>query len=140
MLPPDGVLGIRLVGDESVEIDFNPDELSDAQVERYARNLVPERFDKCLYRLNGRACEACAIKLERKVEGIEGVRRASATFVGGEISISFDGGKNSGDQLLDQVKARGAPVAPWGEAVPVSDKIEVLFTIITLLAMLTLLA
>lgn len=136
MLPPEGVLGVRLVGDESVEIDFNPQRLSDAQVESYARNLVPERFEKCLYRLNGRACEACALKLERKVERIEGVRRASATFVGGVMSIAFDGGKISGQQLLAQVKASGAPVAPWGEAVPAADKVEIAFTAITLLAML----
>lgn len=136
MLPPEGVLGVRLVGDESVEIDFNPDRLSDAQVEKYARNLVPERFEKCLYRLNGRACEACALKLERKVERIEGVRRASATFVGGVMSIAFDGGQISGQQLLDRVKASGAPVAPWGEAVPAADKVEIAFTAMTLLAML----
>lgn len=137
MLPPDGVLGVHLPGESSVEVDFNPRQLSDAEVEDYLRHLNPQKFEKCLFRLSGRACEACALKLERKVERIEGVRRASATFVGGSMSVSFDGGKLTDRQLLEEVKARGAPVAPWSESVSTSDKLEMAFTVITLLAMLT---
>lgn len=119
-----------------VEIDFDPSLLSDAQVEDFARQLKPDKFEKCLYRLNGRGCEACALKLAQKVERIEGVRRASATFLGGVMSIHFDGGKFDDVELLQEVRAKGAPVAPWGESVSASDKLEIAFTAITLIAML----
>jgi Cd2+/Zn2+-exporting ATPase len=136
MLPPDGVIGVHLHDEESVEIDFNPKQLSDAEVEEYARQLQPEKFDKCIFHLNGRACEACAMKLEKKVERVDGVRRASATFLGGVMSVSFDGGKLTDAELLEEVKAQGAPVAPWSDTVSASDKVEMAFTVITLLAML----
>ena len=136
MLPPDGVVGVHLSEDDSVEIDFNPKQLSDAEVEEYIRHLSPHKFQKCLFRLNGRACEACALKLERKVERLEGVRHASATFLGGVMSVTFDGGVLSDEQLLEGVKAQGAPVTPWSDTVSVSDKVEMAFTVITLLCML----
>lgn len=136
MLPPDGVLGVHLPDESSVEVDFNPNQLSDAEVEEYVRHLTPQKFDKCLFRLNGRACEACALKLEKKVQRIEGVRRASATFIGNSMSISFDGGKLTDQKLLEEVQAQGAPVAPWSDTVSVSDKVEMAFTVVTLVAML----
>lgn len=136
MLPPDGVIGVHLPDETSVEVAFNPEQLSDAEVEEYVRHLTPQKFDKCLFRLNGRACEACALKLERKVERIEGVRRASATFVGNSMSITFDGGKLTDQKLLEEVQAQGAPVAPWSDTVSISDKVEMAFTVITLVAML----
>ena len=124
MLPPDGVVGVHLSENDSVEIDFNPKQLSDAEVEEYIRHLSPHKFQKCLFRLNGRACEACALKLERKVERLEGVRHASATFLGGVMSVTFDGGVLSDEQLLEGVKAQGAPVTPWSDTVSVSDTRE----------------
>ena len=136
MLPPDGVVGVHLSEDDSVEIDFDPKQLSDAEVEEYIRHLRPHKFQKCLFRLNGRACEACALKLERKVERLEGVRHASATFLGGVMSVTFDGGVISDEKLLEEVKAQGAPVTPWSDTVSVSDKVEMAFTLITLLCML----
>ena len=135
-MPPDGVMGVHLSSDDSVEVDFNPKQLTDAQVEDYIRHLGPHKFQKCLFRLNGRACEACALKLERKVERLEGVRHASATFLGGVMSITFDGGKLTDQELLEEVKAQGAPVAPWSDTVSTSDKVEMVFTVITLLCML----
>ncbi len=135
MLPPDGVVGVHLSDDDSVELDFNPKQLSDAEVEDYIRHLSPHKFQKCLFRLNGRACEACALKLERKVERLEGVRHASATFLGGTMSVTFDGGLLTDEKLLEDVKAQGAPVAPWSDTVSVSDKLEMAFTVITLLCM-----
>lgn len=135
-MPPDGVVGVHLSSEDSVEVDFNPKQLTDAQIEDYIRHLGPHKFQKCLFRLNGRACEACALKLERKVERLEGVRHASATFLGGVMSITFDGGKLTDQELLEEVKAQGAPVAPWSDTVSTSDKVEMVFTVITLLCML----
>lgn len=137
MLPPDGVLAVHLVEQDGIEIDFYPDQITDFQIENYARRLLPEKFDKCLYRLEGRGCEACALKLAKRVERIEGVRRACATFLGGAMSIHFDGDRFDGETLLEEVRARGAPVASWGESSAVTDKLEAVFAAITLVSMLS---
>lgn len=76
-----------------VDVDFDPATLSDDQV----RGLIEEHIvqvdqaiQRCTYRLEGRACEACAQKLERRAEEIPGVRRAVATYLGKVISVTFD--------------------------------------------------
>lgn len=136
MLPPEGVIGVHLSDQDSLQIDFNPDKLSDDEVKEFASHLEPQKFEKCLFRLHGRACEACALKLEKKVERLPGVRRASATFLGGTMSISFDGGQTNDKKLLDEVQKQGAPVASWDESVSTSDKVELVFTVVTLLSMI----
>lgn len=135
-LPPEGVLGVHLGEDESLEIRFDPERVSDDEVEAFARQLTPPSMERCLFRLKGRACEACALKIERKTGGIEGVRKASATFVGGVMSISFDGGLTSPERLLKEVRAQGAPAEAWQEETPAGDRLEMAFTVITLLCIL----
>lgn len=136
MLPPEGVLSVHLLEQDGVEIDFNPGVITDSQIESYARRLLPGKLDKCLYKLEGRGCEACALKIARRVETIEGVRRAHATFLGGAMSIQFDGGKIDRDTLLEEAQARGAPIAGWRESAATSDKLEVAFTAVTFACMI----
>jgi copper chaperone CopZ len=75
-------------------------------------------------RLRGRACEACALNLERKAQNIPGVRRATATFVGGVMTVTFDNAVLSPDQVVQRVRQTGAPVTPLSvpSAVPRSAK------------------
>jgi cation transport ATPase len=111
-----GILQTRIETDgKSMTIDFDPLALSDESVRQVAARLAPEaqrRFDKCVMRLGGRACEACALKLEHKAEQIEGVRRARATFIGGVMSVTFDNGRLSRQRVIEQVRNTGAPVTP----------------------------
>ena len=90
--------------------------ISDESVRQVAARLAPEvkrRFDKCVMRLGGRACEACALKLESKAQKTEGVRRARATFIGGVMSVTFDNAQLSPGQVIDRVRETGAPVTPF---------------------------
>ena len=113
---PPGILRTTIETDgKSMTIDYDPRALSDESVREVAARLAPEaqrRFDKCVMRLGGRACEACALKLERKAEQIEGVRRARATFIGGVMSVTFDNAQLSPQQVIEQVRETGAPVTP----------------------------
>lgn len=103
-------------------------------------------YAKCTLRLSGHACEACALKLERKAEAIPGVRRANATFLGaGTMNISFDRRVLDAPQVEVKLKAAGAPVKPFSadEVVPTGwrswlhgDRREITFTAATLLFML----
>ena len=101
---------------QSIAIDYDPRAINDESVRQVAARLMPEaqrRFDKCVMRLGGRACEACALKLERKAQRIQGVRRARATFIGGVMSVTFDNAQLSPEQLIGHVRRTGAPVTPF---------------------------
>jgi Cd2+/Zn2+-exporting ATPase len=114
---PPGIVGTTIEKDgQSVTIDYDPRTISDESVGQLAARLAPEaqrRFDKCVMRLGGRACEACALKLERKAQRIEGVRRARATFIGGVMSVTFDNAELSPEQVVERVRETGAPVTPF---------------------------
>jgi Cd2+/Zn2+-exporting ATPase len=115
--PADGIVGTTVEADgQSVTIDYDPRLISEESIRQVARRLTPEarrRFDQCVMRLNGRACEACALRLERKAQKIEGVRRARATFIGGVMSVTFDQAQLSPDQVIERVRETGAPVTPF---------------------------
>jgi Zn2+/Cd2+-exporting ATPase len=115
-LPP-GIVGTTIEADgESLRIDYDPRVIHDESVRQVATRLATEaqrRLDRCVMRLEGRACEACAVKLERKAQGIQGVRRARATFIGGVMSVTFDNAQLSSEQVIERVRETGAPVTPF---------------------------
>ena len=114
---PAGIVGTAIDGDtQALTIDYDPRRISDESVRQVAIRLAPEaqrRFAKCVMRLGGRACEACALRLERKAERIAGVRRARATFVGGVMSVTFDDSILPFEQVIELVRETGAPVTPF---------------------------
>jgi Zn2+/Cd2+-exporting ATPase len=104
---------------KSLTIDYDPRLISDESVRGVAQQLGPEmqqRLEKCVLHLNGRACEACALKLEKKAHKIDGVRRARVTFIGGIMSVTFDEARLSPQQLVERVRKAGAPVTPFAGA------------------------
>ncbi len=147
-----GIVRARLDGPQrAVVIDYDAAKTSRKDIERIAREIQPAalaHFDKCLMRLHGRACEACAQKFERKARRIEGVQRATATFLGGIMTVTYDHGRLSPDQVVEQVQETGAPVSAYEvEPEPVTARqtlrvlfsghgLEALFTATTLVAMM----
>ncbi|MEO7098082.1 MAG: heavy metal translocating P-type ATPase [Luteolibacter sp.] len=102
-----------------VEIDFDPQKLSETDV----RELVQEHLsqvssvlEKSIYRLEGSACEACALKLERKVKTIPGVRRATASYMGKVLTVTFDTAEANEAGVLEDLKNTGANVQPLAKA------------------------
>jgi hypothetical protein len=82
---PAGIVGTRIdPANRCLMVDYEPDRISEGSVREVAAQLGSEaqrRFNKCLMHLGGRACEACALNLERKAQRIEGVRREEAGMV-----------------------------------------------------------
>lgn len=116
----DGIVRVRpdLVH-AKVEIDFDPNQLSEKDV----RELVHEHLgqvssvlEKSIYRLEGSACEACALKLERKVKKIPGVRRATASYMGKVLTVTFDTAEANKAGVLEDLKSKGANVQPFTKA------------------------
>jgi Zn2+/Cd2+-exporting ATPase len=114
---PESIVRTAIDADtHALTIDYDPRAISDESVGQLAARLAPEaqrRFDKCVMRLGGRACEACALKLERKAQRIEGVRRARATFIGGVMSVTFDNAQLLPEQVVERIRETGAPVTPF---------------------------
>ncbi len=100
----------------SVVLAYNPADISEAEVEEVAREVVPQlhrHFERCTMRLAGRACEACAMKLEARAQKIPGIRHATATFIGGIMSVTFDEATLPADRVLEEVRKTGAPVRTY---------------------------
>ena len=81
----------------TVDVEFDPSKLSDSEVRSLLKehiSQVESTIRKSTFRLEGNACEACAQKLEKKVGRIPGVRRATATYLGRVLSVTFDSASN----------------------------------------------
>jgi len=96
-----------------VEIEFDPQRLSDndvrALVDEHA-GQVSAALQKSIFRLKGNACEACAQKLEKKITKISGVRRASASYLGQVLTVTFDSEVSGESSMTEQVKKAGANI------------------------------
>ena len=71
---------------------------------------------KYTFRLKSAACEACALKLERKVETIPGVRHAAATYLGRILSLTIDPSVTPASKVIEWVRKTGARIQPIKEA------------------------
>lgn len=165
-----GILNVDLTPEENqMLLTYDPAQLSESDVIQIAEQVSPtlhKRWHTCtmhLGRQGGRACESCALALERQVAGIEGVRRARASYLGGVLSVNYDDQLLTPNKLIQQVKALGVTVSPssadiWSRPVPktepavpegitspfgrfkgwlFSDRTEAIFVVITFLSMLT---
>lgn len=143
-----GILGAKVDADaQSLTIDYDPLLVSDETVRRIARQLEPQarkHIEKCLMRLGGRASEACALNFERKAQNIHGIRRATATFIGGVMTVTFDNRLISPSEVVERVRGTGAPVALFsvsdgtregGTYWLYSTQLEAIFTVLTLVFM-----
>ncbi|MCA9917519.1 MAG: heavy metal translocating P-type ATPase, partial [Anaerolineales bacterium] len=147
--------------DGHLEIDYDPQKVSQPAVEKVAQQVSPilqQRWNTCTMRLGrhgGRACESCALRLENKLGELPGVRRATASFVGGALSVSYNNQIISPDEITLHVKQMGVPVAPSAAELPaepepevpatglqtawnwlLDGRLEAIFTVITLITMI----
>lgn len=139
---------------EQVAFEYDPNVIADADIVTLARKVEPtlrQRFDTCTLRLApqaGRACESCAMKIEHRMNKIQGVRRATASYMGGVLSVTYDNGMITPDQIMEQVKNFGVKIeAKETESAEeaarprnylawfTTDRIEAIFTVITFITM-----
>ncbi|MCX6967089.1 MAG: heavy metal translocating P-type ATPase [Verrucomicrobia bacterium] len=138
---PEGVLRASVDAEkQSLTLDYDPARITDETIREVASRLLPdggEHFEKCLMRLHGRACEACAIRFERKAEAIPGVRRATATFIGGVMTVTYNEALLSPEEVFAKVGATGADVSPItakeSETGLRMDRVEAAFTALCLI-------
>jgi Cd2+/Zn2+-exporting ATPase len=98
-----------------VDVEFDPTQLSDTDVRSLIKehiSLVESALHKRTFRLEGNACEACAQKLEKKVGKIPGVRRATATYLGKILSVTFDSAIEPAERIDQDLRDSGANIKP----------------------------
>jgi hypothetical protein len=107
----EGIVAIQAKADgERVEIAFDPSWLSEEDIRHIALEHIlpaPEGLQRCALRLDGQACEAAAA-LGRRIEKVPGVRRATATYIGRVLCLTFDSGVADEATVLEGVRAAGA--------------------------------
>lgn len=156
----DGLVNVAVDTEEAtVTFEYDPSRFSDEDFVRVAHEFGPElqeRWQTCTMRLDnkgGRPCESCALMLEREVRRISGVRRASASFAGGVMSVQYDDEVVSPGELVQRVGSLGIRLAPSAAELPseteetaggrlqrawdaTGEHIEAIFTLITLVTMI----
>ena len=112
----DGILRVSADPEHAiVDVEFNPAVLTDSDV----RSLIKEHITqvessirRSTFRLDGNACEACAQKLEKRVSRIPGVRRATATYLGKVLSVTFDSDIEPEARVATDLRNSGADISP----------------------------
>lgn len=110
-----GVVSVHPVpGKAAIEIEYDPETLSQSDLRRIVAAHQPGvALQKRTLRLDGAACEACAIQLEKKVKKIPGVRKATATYLGKILCLTFDEKVTDESAVMQEVRATGAKVRPY---------------------------
>lgn len=159
-----GIVGFNLeIEQEKVVLDYNPELISKTDIAVLAEGLGPiltKRWNTCTLRLGGhggRACESCALVLEDRVGHIQGVRRATASYRGGVLTISYDDAVTSPEELRQRIRQWGVSVSPSAAEIPQAiegpaiepsalqrlkdwltiERLEAIFVVITFVAMIT---
>jgi Cd2+/Zn2+-exporting ATPase len=112
----EGILRVENHPDHAVvDVEFDPSKLSDSEVRSLLKEHITQvesAIRKSTFRLEGNACEACAQKLEKKVGRIPGVRRATATYLGKVLSVTFDSRVEPEDRIAEDLRKTGADIKP----------------------------
>ncbi len=101
-------------GKAAIEIEYDPSTIGKDELRRIAESHAPDiSLKKRTLRLNSDACEACAIRLEKKVKKIPGVRKATATYIGKILCLTFDENTANEQMLMQGLKEAGARISEY---------------------------
>lgn len=110
-----GVVSVHSIpGKSALEIEYDPAKISQQDLRRIVGSHGPTSpLQKRTLRLEGDASEACAIRLERKVKKIPGVRKATATYIGKILCLTFDENIADEKSVIDSLRALGARISAY---------------------------
>lgn len=112
----EGILGVTADPEHGrLEIDYDPARLSESDLRAMASEDAADLSNalrKLSFRLESSSSEAGALKLEKKVGKVPGVRRATATYLGKVLCLTFDSSVAPEEAVIAGVKGTGASIAP----------------------------
>jgi Cd2+/Zn2+-exporting ATPase len=159
-----GIVDVELdTAAETVTFAYDPRRVGEQDITRLAHEVGPilqDRWQTCTMRLEkrgGRACESCALALERQVGSLPGVRRATASFAGGVMAVHYDDALISPRDIARRAEQFGVGVGPSAAALPIPrevpaapatgferlrqwltpQKLQAILTVITFVTMMT---
>jgi Cd2+/Zn2+-exporting ATPase len=159
----EGILDVELdTAGETVTFAYDPHRVAEGDIARLAYEVGPilqDRWQTCTMRLEkrgGRACESCALNLERQVGQLPGVRRATASFAGGVMAVHYDDALISPQDIARRVEGFGVGVGPSAASMPLAtepaavggqwsaakawltpQKLQAILTVVTFVAMMS---
>lgn len=84
-----------------------------AKIEKLGYGVIQ---DKVEFDVTGMTCAACAARIEKRVNKMEGVSNAAVNFALETLTVDYDGGQTSPAEMVSTVKKMGY------ELIPKSDK------------------
>lgn len=112
----EGILGVTADPEHGrLEIDYDPARLSESDLRAMASEDAADLSNalrKLSFRLESSSSEAGALKLEKKVGKVPGVRRETATYLGKVLCLTFDSSVAPEEAVIAGVKGTGASIAP----------------------------
>ena len=128
----DGIIQIQANAERGeVQIDYDPKKTSKTAVTELSQALNPklsQRWQSCTMRINkkgGRACETCALRLENKLHAIDGIHRATASYMGGTLTVKFDDSQINTATINQHVAELGHQPSPlFGEKVSEDKEVK----------------
>ncbi len=150
----EGILHVSVdTRSQRVTFDYDPARISPEDIHVTAQKMAPtlhERWRTCTMRLGkhgGRACESCAMTLENRLNEMPGIQRATASYVGGVMSVTYDDKLITPATIADSLENLGVRVEPsasetaaeseeakawWQDAA----KLQAIFTAVTFIGMI----
>lgn len=112
----EGILGVSADPEHGrLEIEFDPAEVSETELRKIASEdagQVAMDLKKLSFKLESSGSEAGALRLEKKVGRIRGVRRATATYIGKVLCLTFDSSVAPEEEVIAGIQKTGATVSP----------------------------
>ncbi|MCM3744486.1 heavy metal translocating P-type ATPase [Sporosarcina luteola] len=98
---------------ESSTINFDPDVTNvdefTTRIEKLGFHVV---HDKTEFDVAGMTCAACATKIEKRLNKMEGVSNATVNFALETVTIDYDGGQTSPNEMMATVNRMGYELIP----------------------------
>jgi Cd2+/Zn2+-exporting ATPase len=120
-----GIVKVELdTQQQQVSFEYDPNQIKPAALTQVAERLNPplrHNLETCVMRLKphgGRSCESCALALETKLRRLPGVRRATASYRGGVLSVTYDHNLLTSEQMTQNLKHFGVKVSPAEAGLP----------------------
>src|SRR5690554_3891437 len=73
-------------------------------------------FEKVTFKVSGMTCAACSSRIEKRLNRVEGVKRAAVNLAVEKAAVEYDGTRVSPEQLIEIIRDTGYDV--------VLDKVE----------------
>ena len=150
----DGIVSVDVHADgRQIIIDYDPEKIGEEELTAVAKTIAPViegNWETCTMRLGkhgGRACESCALNLENRLHKMPGIRRATASYLGGVLRVEYDSDIITPATIAAEVEKAGITVEPSATHIPHpddeeesekwydSDRVELIFTVITFISM-----